>query len=187
MFCLILIAPTMAKFALKFGTGVFHHRRLRPDHGGQPVGQEHGEGPHQRCFGFVIAMVGIAPWTLPPVHLWVTELQGGFALISVLTGSSPWRVMKNAKKSRDTTKVEVSSYKIKGFGFSMKEFITQCQLHPLRIIASAWASCRRGASTSNLIAYSVARIRLNTRKVRHRHYGRHRGQRVGQQRHRGGA
>ena len=128
MFCLILIAPTMAKFALKFGTweyftiAVFALTMVASLSGKNMV-----KGLISGCFGFVIAMVGIAPVDFTPRFTFgVTELQGGFALISVLTGSfALGEVMKNAKKSRDTTKVEVSSYKIKGFGFSMKEFITQ--------------------------------------------------------------
>lgn len=162
MFCLILIAPTMAKFALKFGTweyftiAVFALTMVA-----QPVGQEHGEGPHQRLLRLCHRHGGHRPVDFTPRFTFgVTELQGGFALISVLTGSfALGEVMKNAKKSRDTTKVEVSSYKIKGFGFSMKEFITQLPncIRSAAIGIGVGILPGVGASTSNLIAYSVAK------------------------------
>lgn len=162
MFCLILIAPTMAKFALKFGTweyftiAVFALTMVASLSGKNMV-----KGLISGCFGFVIAMVGIAPVDFTPRFTFgVTELQGGFALISVLTGSfALGEVMKNAKKSRDTTKVEVSSYKIKGFGFSMKEFITQLPncIRSAIIGIGVGILPGVGASTSNLIAYSVAK------------------------------
>lgn len=89
MFCLILIAPTMAKFALKFGTweyftiAVFALTMVASLSGKNMV-----KGLISGCFGFVIAMVGIAPVDFTPRFTFgVTELQGGFALISVLTGS----------------------------------------------------------------------------------------------------
>ena len=170
MFCLILIAPTMAKFALKFGTweyftiAVFALTMVASLSGKNMV-----KGLISGCFGFVIAMVGIAPVDFTPRFTFgVTELQGGFALISVLTGSfALGEVMKNAKKSRDTTKVEVSSYKIKGFGFSMKEFITQLPncIRSAIIGIGVGILPGVGASTSNLIAYSVASESANNGTV----------------------
>ena len=140
MFCLILIAPTMANFALKFGTweyftiAVFALTMVASLSGKNMV-----KGLISGCFGFVIAMVGIAPVDFTPRFTFgITELQGGFAL---------------------TTKVEVASYKIKGFGFSMKEFVSQLPncIRSSLIGIGVGILPGVGASTSNLIAYSVAK------------------------------
>lgn len=162
MFCLILIAPTLADFALKFGTweyftiAVFALTMVASLSGKNMV-----KGLISGCMGFVIAMVGIAPVDFTPRFTFGSvELQGGFALISVLTGSfALGEVMKNAKRSRSNEKVEVASYKIKGFGFSMKEFITQLPncIRSSLIGIGIGILPGVGASTSNLIAYSVAK------------------------------
>ncbi len=162
MFCLVLIAPTLAKFALRFGTweyftiAVFALTMVASLSGKNMV-----RGLISGCMGFVIAMVGIAPVDFTPRFTFGSvELQGGFALISVLTGSfALGEVMKNAQKSRSNAKATVSSYKIKGFGFSMKEFLSQIPncIRSSLIGIGIGILPGVGASTSNLIAYSVAK------------------------------
>lgn len=162
MFCLILIAPALAKFALKFASweyfaiAVFALTMVASLSGKNMV-----KGLISGCMGFVIAMVGIAPIDFSPRFTFgVVDLQGGFALISVLTGSfALGEVMKNAKRSRDTNKATVSNYKIKGFGFSLKEFVTQLpnSIRSALIGIGVGILPGVGASTSNLIAYSVAK------------------------------
>lgn len=162
MFSLVLIAPALAKFALKFGSweyfciAVFALTMVASLSGKNMV-----KGLISGCMGFVIAMVGIAPVDFTPRFTFGTvELQGGFALISVLTGSfALGEVMKNAKKSRDPVKAEVASYKIKGFGFTLKEFFGQLPncIRSALIGIGVGILPGIGASTSNLIAYSVAK------------------------------
>ena len=162
MFCLILIAPTLAKFALKFGAweyftiAVFALTMVASLSGKNMV-----KGLISGCMGFVIAMVGIAPVDFTPRFTFGSvELQGGFALISVLTGSfALGEVMKNAQKSRSPVKAQVASYNIKGFGFTLREFVTQLPncIRSALIGIGIGILPGVGASTSNLIAYSVAK------------------------------
>ena len=162
MFALILIAPSLARFALKFTSweyfciSVFALTMVASLSGKNMV-----KGLISGCMGMVIAMVGIAPIDFNPRFTFgAIELQGGFALISVLTGSfALGEIMKNAAKSRDTTKATVSSYHIKGFGFTMREFVLQLpnSLRSALIGIGVGILPGIGASTSNLIAYSVAK------------------------------
>ena len=159
---MLFLAPALADFALSFGSreyfavALFALTMVASMSGGNMV-----RGLISGCLGFIIAMVGIAP--VDYTHRFTfgsSNLVAGFALISVLTGPfAVAEVMKNAKKSRSNEKLEVYSYKFKGFGFTTKEFVKQIPNAIRSAIIGMGVGILPGvgASTSNLISYQVAK------------------------------
>ena len=162
MVCLLFIAPALAKFALHFGSiEYFFISLFSLTMVASLAGNNMIKGLISGLLGAVIAMVGIAPVDFEPRFTFgILSLQGGFAMISVLTGSFALsEITKNAQMSRDKSDVTVHDYKIKGFGFSLVEFLQQLPncIRSSLIGIGIGILPGVGASTSNLISYSVAK------------------------------
>lgn len=162
MIALLFLSPMLADFALNFGSreyfaiSLFALTMVASMSNGNMV-----RGLISGCLGAIIAMVGIAPIdTTYRFTFGSSNLTAGFSLIAVLTGSyAVAEVMKNAKASRNKEKIEVCSYKFKGFGFTWREFIKQIpnSLRSAVIGIGIGILPGIGASTSNLVSYQVAK------------------------------
>jgi len=162
MITLLFVAPMLANVALEFGSreyfavSLFALTMVASMSNGNMV-----RGLISGCLGMIIAMVGIAP--IDTTHRFTfgsTNLAVGFTLIAVLTGPfAVSEIMKNCKASRTEGKLEVYTYKFKGFGFTFKEFVPQLwNMFRSAIIGIGIGILPGiGASTSNLVAYQVAK------------------------------
>lgn len=165
LLALVLIAPSLAKIAIRFGNFeyfsimVFSLTMIATLAGKSMV-----KGLMAGVFGLMCATIGMAPidaaarFTFGNLNLTagldiLPVLIGMFALSEILATAELIR----HKQSADV--LEVSTKNIKGFGFSIKEFKSQT----INFIRSSLIGLGigilpgLGGSTSNLLAYTVAK------------------------------
>lgn len=160
---LAFISPFLAKIALKFGPyeyfsiALFSLTMIAGLSSGSLV-----KGLIAGMFGITMGFVGTAPITgFPRFTFGFYELDAGINLLPALIGLfAGAQILEYAgEKNKDNSnKAQVVDYKIKGFGFSMKEFISQ--------IGNAFRSAvlgtgigilpGLGASVANIAAYGAA-------------------------------
>lgn len=161
---LMFIAPTVAKVAIKFGPheyfsiAIFSLMLIATLSTGSMI-----KGIFSGVLGFAFSTVGIAPVdAIRRFTFGTVALSDGFDVLTVMIGLfAVSEVIKIAESCRQEGKTEVAkvSMKIKGFGFSWKEFVEQIP----NLIRSALVGLGIGilpgigAGTSNLVAYSVAK------------------------------
>ncbi|MEZ5645532.1 MAG: tripartite tricarboxylate transporter permease [Burkholderiaceae bacterium] len=159
---LIFIAPTLANVALAFGPheyfaiAVFSLTLIISLSTGSMV-----KGLFSGLLGFTFSTVGIAPVdAIPRFTLGFTELFAGFDILPVLIGLfAIAEVISIAEQVRTEKGGTVSVVRLKGFGFSIREFFDQ-----------GWNAIRSaligigigilpgiGSGTSNIVAYMVAK------------------------------
>ena len=167
---LMFIAPSLARVALSFGPheyfaiAVFSLTLIATLSAGSMI-----KGVFSGVLGFAISTVGIAPVdAIPRFTFGFVELNAGFSILTVLVGMfAIAEVIKVAEGVRSGANLQVAApvaSKIRGFGFTMKEFFGQ--------IPNAFRSSLIGigvgilpgigAGTSNIIAYIVAKKRSKT-------------------------
>ncbi|MFC0559419.1 tripartite tricarboxylate transporter permease [Halalkalibacter alkalisediminis] len=165
IFILMLLAPPLAKMALKFGPfeyfaiTVFALTMISSLAGSSLV-----KGLLAGLMGIGLAMVGAAPIdAFPRFTFGYHGLDAGFNLLPVLIGL--FAVAEIIKASERKIKKEKSvHYKMKGFGFSIRDFFKQ-----------GWNGLRSsiigigigilpgiGGGTANIIAYVTAKNRSKT-------------------------
>ncbi|MCM3760500.1 tripartite tricarboxylate transporter permease [Alkalihalobacillus oceani] len=165
IFILMLLAPPLANIALKFGPfeyfaiTVFALTMISSLAGDSLV-----KGLLAGLVGIALAMVGSAPIdAFPRFTFGYSALDAGFNLLPVLIGL--FAVAEIIKASeRKIGKGQSVRYKMKGFGFSLKEFFSQ-----------GWNGFRSsligvgigilpgiGGGTANIIAYVTAKNRSKT-------------------------
>lgn len=158
---LILIAPQIAEIALKFsaieyfGITVFSLTLVASMASESPV-----KGLISGCIGLVLSMIGTAPIDgMQRFTFGFYELDAGMNIVAVLIGvfAIP-EILKAAKES--AVKIEpVEVDKIRGFGFSMKEFAGQI----VNFIRSSFIGLGVGilpgigGGTSNVLSYLAAK------------------------------
>ncbi|MBF7096641.1 tripartite tricarboxylate transporter permease [Alkalibacter sp. M17DMB] len=161
---LIFIAPSVAKIAIKFGPheyfsiAVFSLMLIATLSTGSMV-----KGIFSGVLGFAFSTVGIAP--VDAVRRFTfgsVELYDGFDILTVMIGLfAVSEVIKIAETSRLEGKTDVAkvNMKVKGFGFSIKEFIEQIPngLRSSLIGLGIGILPGIGAGTSNLVSYTVAK------------------------------
>lgn len=126
---LVLVAPLLASLAIKFGPYEYCTLALLAlSLVISLTGRDLVKGLISGLLGVMLATVGLAPIdSAKRFTFGFTELNAGFALLTLLIGLfAITEVIKAAEDVRNPIKAEIeSNVKIKGFGFSWKEFISQ--------------------------------------------------------------
>ena len=164
---LIFIAPTLAKIALRFGPheyfaiAIFSLTLIITLASGSMV-----KGLLSGVIGFAFSTVGIAPVdAITRFTFGQTQLNSGFEILTVLIGlfaiSEVIKVAENVKHEKAATIGKVSMKSIKGFGFSMQEFVGQLWngFRSALIGIGIGILPGIGAGTSNIVSYIVAKNR----------------------------
>lgn len=167
---LMFIAPSLAQVALSFGPheyfaiAVFSLTLIATLSAGSMI-----KGIFAGVAGFAISTVGIAPVdAITRFTFGRVEINAGFSILTVLVGmfaiAEVIRVAEQARKTRDTPEPAAIMVKIKGFGFSMAEFIGQIPnaIRSGLIGISIGILPGIGAGTSNIISYIAAKKRSKT-------------------------
>ena len=162
MFALIFVAPLLAQFALEFSSveyfaiAVFSLTMMAT-----LSGDNLKRGLMSGLLGWVIAMVGTSPIDYSPRFTFgFLSMEAGFSMISVLTGAfAVSEVMKSALHRTDLKKDDFHDFKIKGFGFTMKEFVSQIGngIRSALIGIAIGILPGIGAGTANIVAYGAAK------------------------------
>ena len=164
LLALILISPPLAEIAIKFGPfeyfsiTIFSLTLIITLSSKNVV-----KGLMTGVLGLVFATVGMAP--IDSVQRYTfgnPALKSGFDILTVLVGVfAISEILLAAEASRSGIKKDVSAitdFKIKGFGFSIKEFTSQF----VNMIRSAAIGIGLGilpgigSGTSNMLSYSIA-------------------------------
>lgn len=159
---LMCISPLLAKIALKFSfyeyfaVGVFSMTMMASLISGSVV-----KGLASGAIGLLFAMVGAAPIDgLPRLTFGFHALDGGFDILPVLIGLFAISEIIKAAKERNAAKMAVmQNFKIKGFGFSFQEFVSQIGnfFRSAVIGTSIGILPGIGGGTSNILAYTAAK------------------------------
>lgn len=160
---LVTIAPPLADIAIKFGpheyfaVTVFALTLMI-----SLTGKSLVKGLITGLFGLMIATVGLAPVDNAARYTFGTvDFKSGFDILTVLVGLyAISEIFVNARKPQELKASQIESdVKIKGFGFTMQEFLSQ-KINAVRssIIGIAIGLLPGiGGGTSNILAYTVAR------------------------------
>jgi putative tricarboxylic transport membrane protein len=165
---LTFIAPSLARIALSFGPheyfaiAIFSLTLIATLSTGSMI-----KGIYSGVAGFAVSTVGIAPvdavrrFTFDQV-----ELNAGFSILTVLVGMfAIAEIIKVAESARSGSSITTPVVaRIKGFGFSLKEFLGQIPnaIRSSFIGISIGILPGIGAGTSNIISYIVAKKRSKT-------------------------
>jgi putative tricarboxylic transport membrane protein len=162
---LVFIAPTLAKLALRFGPqeyfsiAVFSLTLIATLSSGSMI-----KGLFSGVIGFVFATVGIAPVDADVRFTFGHfELNNGFDTLTVLIGlfaiTEIIKVAESSKYETDATIMRVDMKKVKGFGFSLKEFFQQMPnfFRSSAIGVGIGILPGIGGATSNILSYLVAK------------------------------
>ncbi|WP_180124922.1 tripartite tricarboxylate transporter permease [Rhodoferax sp. BLA1] len=162
IFALMFIAPSLAKIALAFGPheyfaiAVFSLTLIVTLSTGSMV-----KGLFSGLLGFAFSTVGIAPVDATTrFTLGLTELNGGFDILPVLIGLfAISEIIKVAEDVKTETHASVTVVKLKGFGFSVKEFFEQGwnMIRSTLIGTGIGILPGIGSGTSNIVSYMVAK------------------------------
>jgi len=165
---LIFLAPPLAEFALQFGPVEYFALALFSlTMIGTLAGKNLAKGIFVGLLGMVLAFVGMAPIdAYSRFTFGIHDLDGGFDILPALIGLfAVSEILKTAEGGFALNKGNVlTDFKIKGFGFSLKEFFGQA----VNMIRSALIGIGIGilpgigAGTANLVAYGVAKSRSKT-------------------------
>lgn len=159
---LVFIAPSLAKVALAFGPyeyfaiSIFALTML-----GSLIGESIIKGLISAVFGVCLSLFGVA--AIGGAHRFtfgISELENGFGLLPVLIGLfAVSEILKVAAEGLSNSKKTTFDYRIKGLGFSFAELKSQIgnSLRSALIGIGIGIMPGIGGSSSNLIAYSVAK------------------------------
>lgn len=158
---LMLLAPVVAEFALQFGAyeyfsiGVFSLTMISSLSGGSLV-----RGLVSALLGMIFAFVGMAPITAYPRFTFGFEsLDAGFSLLPALIGLfAISQILEEAAQKKGVKVTTVTNYKIKGFGFSFREFRSQTVnfLRSSVIGTGIGILPGLGGAICNIVAYGAA-------------------------------
>lgn len=162
---LVCIAPPLAALAIKFGPYEYFSITLFSLTLIVTLSADNMiKGLISGVLGLIIATVGTAPIdSVPRYTCGIVGLRAGFDILTVLVGiyaiSEILDAAENAEKLGMDDMVVNTKFKIRGFGFSVKEFWGQTW----NMIRSALIGIGLGilpgigSGTSNILAYSVAK------------------------------
>lgn len=162
LLALTFVAPTIAKIAVKFSPfeyfsiSVFAITMI-----GSLAGNNIWKGLASGVMGIVLSMVGMAPIDgYPRFTFGMYQLDAGFNILPVLIGLfAVSEIFILAENKHKQVSVKALDYKMKGFGFSAKEFFDQ----KWNLIRSSLLGTSIGilpgigGAISNMIAYMVAK------------------------------
>ncbi len=159
---IVTLSPILADFALQFSPveyfaiSVFSLTMMASLSGKSLV-----KGLITGCFGMYIAMFGLSPIdSIPRFTFGTITMRAGFGMVSVLTGIFALaEILTNTTKSQNITKDDFVDCRIKGLGFSFKEFVSQIPnaIRSAVIGIAIGILPGVGAGTGNLIAYTTAK------------------------------
>lgn len=157
---LVLIAPTLAKLAIKFGPYEYFAITvcsLMLVSG--LAGKSMIKGIIAAVLGLIAGMVGLAPIDSAARFTFnITSMRAGFAMLPFLVGLFSVKELLSVAKS-DVEFETLPTPKIKGFGFSFKEFKSQIGncLRSVLLGIGIGILPGIGGTASNLIAYSASK------------------------------
>lgn len=167
---LMFIAPSLARVALSFGPheyfaiAIFSLTLIATLSSGSMI-----KGVFAGVAGFAISTVGIAPVdAITRFTFGRVEINAGFSILTVLVGmfavAEVIRVAESAHRKGGAPITPPLLVKIKGFGFSMAEFLGQIPnaIRSSLIGISIGILPGIGAGTSNIISYIAAKKRSKT-------------------------
>ncbi|WP_434608710.1 tripartite tricarboxylate transporter permease [Pseudomonas sp. D2-30] len=167
---LMFIAPILADLALSFGPheyfsiAIFSLTLIATLSTGSLV-----KGLFAGALGFAFSTVGIAPVeAIRRFTFDLPSLNSGFAMLTVMIGMfAVAEVLKFAESARLSHRAKpqhVSMKGVKGFGFSMKEFVGQLPNATRSSLIGLGIGILPGigAGTSNIVSYIVAKKRSKT-------------------------
>lgn len=159
---LIVLAPMLAKLALQFGP--FEYCALSVFALSLVVtltGKDTVKGLMSAILGCMIATVGLAPLDSKPRFTFGNlNLTTGFKLLPVLIGIfAITEVMNYASEVRYPKEFQIEEVKIRGFGFSWREFVGQLKNAFISILVGLGIGILPGigGSVSNMLAYTVSK------------------------------
>ena len=157
---LVFIAPPLAAVTIKFGpwetfaVTVFSMSLIS-----SLVGKSLTKGLISAIIGMMIATIGLAPIDSASRYTFGSiNLTSGFTLVPVLVGLyAISEVISLSAGSKRSSTQKITDYKIRGFGFKLAELAGQTtnMIRACLIGIGIGILPGIGASTSNLIAYSV--------------------------------
>lgn len=161
---LFFIAPPIADIAVQFGPiEYFSIALFSLTLVASVSGESMLKGLLAALLGVAISLVGISPIDgLPRYTFGFSELSGGFAMLPTLIGIfAVSELLKTAREGLPKDPDKIANYKIKGFGFTAKEFKEQVpNMFRSGLIGTAIGILPGiGGSTSNLLAYIAAKNR----------------------------
>ncbi|MGD1832613.1 MAG: tripartite tricarboxylate transporter permease [Sphaerochaetaceae bacterium] len=162
---LVLISPLLAALAIKFGP--FEYAAVTIFSLSLIItlsAKNLGKGVICGILGLMFGTVGMAPIdSVTRFTFGSVNLRSGFDILTVLVGlyAIP-EILEVAEKSRSPKELEIQSIgkiKIKGFGFSLKEFLAQIPnaIRSSLIGIGLGILPGIGNGTSNILSYSVAK------------------------------
>lgn len=165
---LILVAPQIAKLALKFGpyeyfaVTIFSLTMVAALSDGNLI-----KGLLSGLMGFTLAMIGVAPIdSVKRFTFGNNMLNNGLATLSIMIGFyAISEVVSEAGNKVKVSQGDITKFKMHGFGFSIKEFWFEF----VNMIRSALIGIGIGilpgigGGTSNLIAYAVAKAQAKNK------------------------
>lgn len=160
---LITIAPRLAEIAIKFGpfeyfsVTVFAMSLII-----SLTGKSLIKGLMMGVFGIMLSTVGLAPVdNVARYTFGITEFMSGFDILTVLVGLyAISEIFENANNTTILSSSQIeSNVRIKGFGFTLKEFIGQIwnAIRSAAIGVAIGILPGIGGGTSNILAYSAAK------------------------------
>lgn len=161
---MFFIAPWLASLTIKFGPWeyfavTFFSLTLIASLSGNNI----VKGVMTAVFGMMFAIIGLAPVDgVERFTFGSIEMTSGFSMLSVLVGLyAISEVMKTAGAMQfdDTMGMKTTEFHIKGFGFSMKEFLSQIGncIRSALIGIGIGILPGIGGGTSNILSYSIAK------------------------------
>lgn len=160
---LMFIAPPLADFALNFWPSEYFALALFSlTMIGTLAGKQLAKGIAAGLLGMVLAFVGTAPIdAVPRFTFGLHDLDGGFDILPALIGLfAVSEILSVAEQDVELKKSDVlTEFKMKGFGFSLKEFAGQTwnMIRSAIIGIGIGILPGIGAGTSNIVAYGVAK------------------------------
>ncbi|HCJ76752.1 MAG TPA: Tat pathway signal protein [Roseburia sp.] len=159
---MIFIAPPLAAITIKFGaweyfTVTLFSLTLIASLSGKDI----IKGIITAIIGMMFASVGLAP--IDGVERFTfgsVELSSGFAMLSVLVGLyAISEVMKTAGTIQNGENLVATEFKMKGFGFSLAEFLGQMKnaVRSALIGIGIGILPGIGGGTSNIVSYTIAK------------------------------
>jgi len=162
---LLVIAPPLAKIALKFSPfeyfsiAIFSLTLI-----GSLASKALVKGMISGVLGFMIATIGVAPVdAYPRFTFGLTELSGGIDILPLMIGLfAVAEILSTARKGTGLEGATISNpdmKKLRGFGFSMAEFLSQIPnfIRSFLIGLGIGILPGIGGGTSNLLSYAAAK------------------------------
>lgn len=159
---LTLAAPSLAMAALKFGAYEYFAISLFSlSLIGVLSGNNMLKGLFAGLLGLAVSLIGMSPIDgLRRLTFGIPELTTGFASVPAMVGL--FAISEIIKAAMDTSTAEVAEYrrgKVRGFGFSIKEFFDQTKNFLISAFIGTFVGVLPGigATTSNIMAYAAVK------------------------------